>query len=193
MSFRVVVLASGAGTLAQALMSAAAAPAYPARVVALGTDRTAAAADAARRLHVATFSVLPGDFPSRVEWDAGLARAVAAFDPDLVVSAGFMRILGAPFLERFGDRTINTHPALLPAFPGAHAVRDALAAGAAVTGCSVHQVDAGVDTGPVLDRREVAVLPGDTEASLHERIKVQERAMLVETVARLARGELLLA
>jgi phosphoribosylglycinamide formyltransferase-1 len=178
--------------LAEALIKAAQAPDYPARVVALGVDREAQATEVARRLGVATFAVLPRDFPSRAAWDAGLAAAVGAFSPDLVVSAGLMRILGEPFLRRFGAATINTHPALLPAFPGAHAVRDALAAGVPVTGCTVHQVDAGVDTGPVLDQREVAVLPGDTEAALHERIKAQERDMLIQTVGRLASGDLAL-
>jgi phosphoribosylglycinamide formyltransferase-1 len=159
-------------------------------VVALGVDRPAAATGVGRRHGVATFSVLPADFPTRAQWDAGLAAAVAVFNPDLVVSAGFMRILGRAFLSQFGDRTINTHPALLPAYPGAHAVRDALAANAQITGCTVHQVDAGVDTGPVIDQRRVEIWPGDTEASLHERIKVQERDMLVATVAKLARGEI---
>jgi phosphoribosylglycinamide formyltransferase-1 len=189
-TYRVVILASGSGTLAEALIRAAAEPGYPARVAALGVDRPARAREVARGHGIATFSVLPADFPTRAAWDAGLAAAVAAFTPDLVVSAGFMRILGAPFLARFGDRTVNTHPALLPAFPGAHAVRDALAAGVAETGCTVHKVDDGVDTGPVIDQRRVAVLPGDTEESLHERIKVQERDMLIATVAILAKGEL---
>jgi phosphoribosylglycinamide formyltransferase-1 len=159
-------------------------------VVALGVDRPAGATEVARRHGIATFSVFPGDFPSRPEWDAALAAAVAAFRPDLVVSAGFMRILGRPYLDRLGHNTINTHPALLPAFPGAHAVRDALAAGAQVTGCTIHQVDDGVDTGPVIDQRQVVVEPGDTEAALHERIKVQERDLLVATVAKLARGQI---
>jgi phosphoribosylglycinamide formyltransferase-1 len=155
-------------------------------------DRPAAATQVARRHGVATFSVHPADFASRAEWDGALADAVAVFKPDLVVSAGFMRILGAPFLKRFGGRIINTHPALLPAFPGAHAVCDALAAGVAVTGCTVHAVDAAVDSGPVIAQREVAVLADDSEASLHERIKIEERALLVATVARLAEGELVL-
>jgi phosphoribosylglycinamide formyltransferase-1 len=186
----VVVLASGTGTLADALITACLEADFPAKVVALGVDRPAEALNVARRHGIATFTVLPADFANRAEWDRGLAAAVAAFKPDLVVSAGFMRILGGPFLAQFGDRTINTHPALLPAFPGAHAVRDALAAGVSLTGCTVHQVDSGVDTGPVLGQREVQILPGDSEASLHERIKTAEREMLVETVAALARGQL---
>ncbi|MDR3107392.1 MAG: phosphoribosylglycinamide formyltransferase [Bifidobacteriaceae bacterium] len=189
MSFRVVILASGAGSLADALINAATQTGYPARVVALGADRLAEALNIARRHGVATFTVLPADFPDRPAWDRGLAAAVESFDPDLVVSAGFMRILGKDFLARFGERTINTHPALLPAFPGAHAVRDALAAGATVTGCTIHRVDEGVDTGPVLVQRQVAINPEDTEATLHERIKTVERELLIQTVANLATGQ----
>jgi phosphoribosylglycinamide formyltransferase-1 len=189
MSYRVVILASGTGTLAQALIQAwHRGEIEPASLLALGVDRPCPALDMAKAEGLATFAVYPADFPSRADWDQGLAKAVAAFTPDLVVSAGFMRVLGAGFLEHFGDRTINTHPALLPHFPGAHAVRDALAAGVTTTGCTVHQIDAGVDTGPVIQQRPVQVLPGDDEATLHERIKVQERAMLIETVAGLASG-----
>jgi phosphoribosylglycinamide formyltransferase-1 len=192
-AYRVVVLASGTGSLARALIQAAADGELGARIVAVGVDRPAPVLEIARDAGVATFSVFPKDFEDRAAWDRALAAAVAAFDPDLVVSAGFMRVLGAGYLERFGDRTINTHPALLPAFPGAHAVRDALAAGAAVTGCTVHQVDAGVDTGPIIAQREVAVHADDDEATLHERIKTQERELVVDIVGRLARGEVTLA
>ncbi|MDR1633453.1 MAG: phosphoribosylglycinamide formyltransferase [Bifidobacteriaceae bacterium] len=188
MSFRVVILASGAGTLAEALIKAAQRPDYPAVVVAVGADRPAEVANVARRHGIVTFTALPADFANRDEWNRGLAAAVAVFNPDLVVSAGFMRILGPDFLARFEDRTINTHPALLPAFPGAHAVRDALAAGVEVTGCTVHRVDAGVDTGPIIAQRQVPVFEGDSEDTLHERIKIQERELLVETVAALARA-----
>jgi phosphoribosylglycinamide formyltransferase-1 len=125
----------------------------------------------------------------RAAWDRALATAIAEHEPDLVVSAGFMKIVGPAVLDAFGGRLINTHPALLPAFPGAHAVRDALAAGVSVTGSTVHLVDAGVDTGPVLAQREVPVEPGDDEARLHERIKIVERQLLVETVAQLAAAE----
>jgi phosphoribosylglycinamide formyltransferase-1 len=184
----VVILASGAGTLADALIQASAQPTYPATVVALGADRPAEALNVARRHGIATFTVRPADFGSRDEWNRGLAAAVGAFNPDLVVSAGFMRILGANFLARFQDRTINTHPALLPAFPGAHAVREALAAGVEVTGCTVHRVDSGVDTGQILDQAQVPIEPGDDEPTLHERIKTQERELLIKTVARLARA-----
>jgi phosphoribosylglycinamide formyltransferase-1 len=191
--FRVVVLASGTGTLADALISAAKLEGFPAKVVAVGADRPAEVLNVARRHGLPTFTVAPTDFANRDEWNRGLAAAVAVFKPDLVVSAGFMRILGRDFLARFGDRTVNTHPALLPAFPGAHAVRDALAAGVEVTGCTVHQVDAGVDTGPILAQRQVRIAPSDTEATLHERVKVQERQLLIETVAALAEGRVTLA
>ena len=132
----------------------------------------------------------PAEFDDRPAWDGALADTVAVFGPGLVVSAGFMRILGAPFLDRFADRVVNTHPALLPAFPGAHAVRDALAHGVKVTGCTVHLVDAGVDTGPIVAQRAVDVADDDDEVALHERIKVVERALLVEVVGRIARGGL---
>ena len=128
--------------------------------------------------------VAPADFEDRAAWDRALADAIGVFRPDLVVSAGFMRILGAPVLERWQNRVVNTHPALLPSFPGAHAVRDALAFGAKVTGCTLHVVDAGVDTGPVVAQVAVPVLDGDDEPTLHERIKVAERELLVTWVAR---------
>jgi phosphoribosylglycinamide formyltransferase-1 len=185
-SFRLVILASGTGTLARSLVDAQAGGRLDARLLALGADRPCDALGIAAAAGIVTFSVQPKDFPDRALWNQALAQAVGAFKPDLVVSAGFMRILGEGFLERFGDRTINTHPALLPAFPGAHAVADALAAGVAETGCTVHWVDAGVDTGPVIDQRRVAIEPGDTEAALHERIKTEERDMLRETINRLA-------
>ena len=180
---RVVVLLSGTGSLSAALLAATDDPAYPAEVVAVGSDRPAEGLEHARRRGLPTFVCAVGDHPERAAWDRALAAEIAAFEPDLVVSAGFMKIVGPAVLEAFGGRLINTHPALLPAFPGARAVRDALAAGVPVTGATVHVVDAGVDTGPVLAQREVAVLPGDDEARLHERIKDVERELLVETVA----------
>jgi formyltetrahydrofolate-dependent phosphoribosylglycinamide formyltransferase len=158
-------------------------------VVAVGSDRDADGLASATRRGLPTFVVRPADAGDRPAWDRALAAAIAAHDPDLVVSAGFMRIVGPAVLERFEGRLVNTHPALLPAFPGAHAVRDALAAGVPVTGATVHLVDAGVDTGPVLAQREVPVQPGDDEATLHERIKTQERTLLVETVAALATAQ----
>ncbi|TFV66671.1 phosphoribosylglycinamide formyltransferase [Blastococcus sp. CT_GayMR20] len=180
---RVVVLLSGAGSLCAALLDATDDPAYPATVAAVGSDRPATGLEHARRRGLPTFVCEVGDHADRSAWDRALAAEIGAHAPDLVVSAGFMKIVGPAVLGAFGGRLINTHPALLPAFPGAHAVRDALAAGVPVTGASVHVVDAGVDTGPVLARREVAVLPGDDEARLHERIKEAERELLVETVA----------
>jgi formyltetrahydrofolate-dependent phosphoribosylglycinamide formyltransferase len=185
---RVVVLLSGAGSLCAALLEAADDAGYPAQVVAVGADREAPGLEHARRRGLPAFTVRLRDFPDRAAWDVALADAIAAHGPDLVVSAGFMKIVGPAVLARYEGRLVNTHPALLPAFPGAHAVRDALAAGVDVTGSTVHLVDAGVDTGPVLARREVPVLPGDDEDRLHERIKAVERTLLVETVARLVTG-----
>ncbi|MDT0275040.1 phosphoribosylglycinamide formyltransferase [Blastococcus goldschmidtiae] len=182
---RVVVLLSGTGSLCAALLDATDDPAYPADVVAVGADRPAAGLEHARHRGIPTFVCALRDHPDRGAWDRALAAEIAACDPDLVVSAGFMKIVGPAVLVAVGDRMVNTHPALLPAFPGAHAVRDALAAGAVVTGASVITVDAGVDTGPVLAQREVPVLPDDDESRLHERIKAVERELLVETVARL--------
>ncbi|MGY1916053.1 phosphoribosylglycinamide formyltransferase [Blastococcus sp. SYSU DS0973] len=180
---RIVVLLSGAGSLCAALLEATDDPAYPAEVVAVGADRDAPGLAHARRRELPTFVCALGDHPDRAAWDRALADRIAGFAPDLVVSAGFMKIVGPAVLAGFEGRLINTHPALLPAFPGAHAVRDALAAGVPTTGSTVHLVDAGVDTGPVLAQREVPVLPGDDEVRLHERIKDVERELLVETVA----------
>ena len=179
---RLVVLLSGTGTLLQALLDASADPAYGARVVAVGSDRPdVLGLDRARAAGVETFvHPLPAG-SDRAAWDAELAVRVAAYQPDLVVSAGFMKLLGPAFLARFGGRTINTHPALLPAFPGMHGPRDALAYGVKVTGATVFLVDAGVDTGVVLDQAVVPVLDDDTVDSLHERIKVAERDLLVST------------
>lgn len=185
---RAVILASGGGSLAAAVLSAVAAGDLPIEVPALVTDRRAAGALEVARAHgVPGLVVGPGDHPDRGAWDRTVAATLKALSPDLVASLGFMRILGAPVLEAFPGRIVNTHPSLLPAFPGAHAVRDCLAAGADVTGCTVHVVDEGVDTGPVLDQRTVPVLPGDDEAVLHERIKSVERALIVDVLARLAR------
>ena len=185
---RVVVLVSGTGSNLAAILAAHDDPDYGARVVGVVSDRAGVRGlDVARDAGVPTAVVAPADFPDRAAWDAAMAQAVAVFAPGLVVSAGFMRILGAPFLERYAGRVINTHPALLPAFPGAHAVRDALGYGVRVTGCTVHVVDAGVDTGPIVAQRAVAVEPDDDEARLHERIKTVERELLVDIVGRVAR------
>jgi len=182
---RVVVLASGSGSTLQALLDA---PADGFEIVAVGSDKPGVQAlTRAKTAGVETFTVAPADHVDRPAWDVALRDAVAVRDPDLVVLAGFMRILGAPMVETFGGRMINTHPALLPSFPGAHGVRDALAHGVKITGCTVHLVDAGVDTGPILDQVAVRVLPEDDESSLHERIKTLERELLVDVVGRLAR------
>ncbi|MDT0309608.1 phosphoribosylglycinamide formyltransferase [Streptomyces sp. DSM 44917] len=185
---RLVVLVSGSGTNLQALLDAAADPAYGARVVAVGADREGVEGlRRAERAGLPAFACRVTGHASRAAWDQALTAAVAAHDPDLVVSAGFMKILGPAFLERFGGRVVNTHPALLPSFPGAHGVRDALAYGAKVTGCTVHFVDAGVDTGPVIAQGVVEIRDEDDEKTLHERIKDVERRLLVDVVGRLAR------
>ncbi|MFI6868269.1 phosphoribosylglycinamide formyltransferase [Nocardia sp. NPDC050406] len=182
----VVVLASGTGSLLRSLLDATREPDYPARVIAVGVDRDCAATTHAAEFGIPSFRVALPDYADRAAWDTALTETVAARNPDLVVSAGFMKILGPKFLHRFGGRIINTHPALLPAFPGAHGVRDALAYGVRVTGSTVHLVDAGVDTGPILAQEAVPVLPSDDEATLHERIKVVERRLLAEVVAAVA-------
>ncbi len=179
---------SGAGSNLQALLTACADPAYGADVMAVAADRSGIpalrlAADAG----VDTFTCRLADHPDRAGWDRALTDAVAAHAPDLVISAGFMKILGPRAMGHFAGRILNTHPALLPAFPGAHAVRDTLAYGAKVAGVTVHLVDAGVDTGPVIAQAVVEVRPGDTEQSLHERIKSAERPLLVDTVGRMVR------
>lgn len=183
---RLVVLVSGTGTTLQALLDAADDPAYPAGVVAVGSDRVGAQGlKRAEAAGIPTFVVALADAPDRAAWDERLAAAVSSYRPDLVVSAGFMRILGPA--TRAAAPILNTHPALLPAFPGAHAVRDALAYGVKVTGCTVHLVDEGVDTGPVVAQAAVPVEDGDDEEGLHERIKQTERHLLVDVVGRLAR------
>jgi formyltetrahydrofolate-dependent phosphoribosylglycinamide formyltransferase len=185
---RAVVLVSGSGTLLQAVLDAGADPAYPVRVVAVGADRPGIEGLArAERAGLPTFVARLGDHPDRDAWDKALTETVAAHQPDLVVSAGFMKILGSAFLERFAGRVVNTHPALLPAFPGAHAVADAVAHGVKVTGCTVHLVDAGVDTGPIVAQQPVHVAPEEDVEALHERIKVVERRLLVDVIALMAR------
>lgn len=182
---RLVVLASGTGSLLKSLLGAAVGD-YPARVVAVGVDRDCPAAEIAADAGIPAFTVRLGDYPDRSAWDAAITEATAHQDPDLIVSAGFMKILGREFLARFPGRVVNTHPALLPSFPGAHAVPDALNYGVKVTGCTVHLVDAGMDTGPILAQEAVEVRDGDTEETLHERIKVVERRLLVDVLAVLA-------
>ena len=185
---RLVVLVSGAGTNLQALLDACADPAYGARVVAVGSDRHGTAAQQrAERADVPTFVRRVADVADRATWDDELADLVAAHDPDLVVSAGFMKLAGPAFLARFGGRYVNTHPALLPSFPGMHGAADALAYGVKVTGATVFMVDEGVDTGSIIAQRAVEVADDDTVETLHERIKVVERTMLVELVGAMAR------
>ncbi len=179
---RLAVLVSGSGTNLQAVLDAGDAPL---EVVVVGADRDGTrGVERAQERGIPTFVCRVPDHDTRGDWDAALARLVAAHEPDLVVSAGFMKVLGPAFLDAF--RVVNTHPALLPSFPGAHGVRDALAHGVKVTGCTCHWVDAGVDTGPIIDQRAVRVEDGDDAASLHERIKEQERGMLVDVLTRLA-------
>ncbi|MGB3484767.1 MAG: phosphoribosylglycinamide formyltransferase [Mycobacterium sp.] len=179
---RLVVLASGTGSLLASLLDAAVGD-YPARVVAVGVDRDCRAAEIAAAAGIPAYLVPLRDHPDRAAWDAAITAATTAHSPDLVVSAGFMKILGPRFLARFPGRVVNTHPALLPSFPGAHAVPDALEYGVRVTGCTVHVVDAGMDTGPILAQEAVTVTDDDTEQTLHERIKVVERRLLVDVLA----------
>ncbi len=179
MTSRILVLASGSGSLLQALLDSPVGNA----VVAVGSDTPDAyALTRATETGIAAFTVSPADFDTRADWNAGLLAAIRAVEPDLIVSAGFMRIIGAEIVEAYRGRIINTHPALLPAFPGAHGVRDALAYGVKVTGCTVHFVDEGVDTGSIIAQTAVIIEPDDTEDSLHERIKIQERRLLVGVV-----------
>jgi len=200
----IVVLISGGGSNLQALLEAAKDSAYPARIVAVGSDTDAAGLAFAEAAGVPTFIVRPRDFDGREAWGSEFAGKIrehlaaartagpdtAATAGDLVVSAGLMRILPANFVREFSPRLINTHPALLPLYPGAHAVRDALAAGSTQTGVTVHVIDEGVDTGPVLRQAVVQIEPGETEAELHERIKQLERPLLVETIREIATGAL---
>lgn len=182
----VVVLVSGSGTLLQALIDASQDPAYGVRIVAVGADRDGIEGLArAERAGIPTFVERVRDHSTRGEWDAALAARLTAYGPAFVVTAGFMKLLGPATLA--ASQFVNTHPALLPSFPGAHAVRDALAHGVAVTGTTCHLVDAGVDTGPIVTQQAVEVRDDDTEDTLHERIKVAERAILVDVVGRMAR------
>ncbi|MGI8577092.1 MAG: phosphoribosylglycinamide formyltransferase [Nocardioidaceae bacterium] len=188
MPARLAVLVSGAGTNLQALLDACADPAYGASVVAVGADRAGTlgvrrAVDAG----LPTFELSVGAFPDRAAWDQALTARVAEFEPDLVISAGFLKLVGSAFLARFGGRFVNTHNALLPSFPGIHGPRDALAYGVKITGATLFVVDEGVDTGVIVAQVAVPVQHDDDEESLTERIKQAERAMLVEQVGRLAR------
>jgi phosphoribosylglycinamide formyltransferase-1 len=185
---RLVVLVSGAGTNLQALLDACDDPAYGAEVVGVGADRTGTAAIARAEQHgVETYEAAVDGFADRNAWDQALADRVSEWKPDLVVLAGFMKLVGPAFLGAFGGRCVNTHPALLPSFPGMHGVGDALDFGAKITGATLFVVDDGVDTGPIVAQTAVDVLPDDNEASLHDRIKQAERRMLVDAVGRMVR------
>ena len=175
---RVVLLASGSGSLAQSIIDARDSGKLNIEILQLISDKQSQAIERASAAGIST-TYLPM-LEDRLIWDTQLFETIEKLNPDLVVSVGFMRILAAPFVSKFP--TINTHPALLPKFPGAHAVRDALNAGAQVTGSTVHWVDAGIDTGTVIAQKEVVVLPQDDESSLHERIKIVERELIVETL-----------
>jgi len=182
------VLVSGTGSILQALIDACADDDFGARIVAVGADRDGTGGAArAREAGIPTFVLRLQDFADRPSWDQALTQACAEYKPDLVIAAGFLKLVGADFLAEFGGRLVNTHPALLPSFPGMHSVRDALAHGVKVTGCSVILADAGVDSGPILAQQAVVVLDGDDEYSLHERIKVAERSLVVDTIGRMVR------
>jgi len=177
---------SGAGSNLQALLGAAGHEDFA--IVAVGADRDAIPAlDRAAAAGIPAFVRKLNDYPQRPDWDEALTQACREHQPDLIVLAGFMKLVGPAFLAEFGGRVLNTHPALLPSFPGMHAVRDALDAGVKLTGCTIFLVDAGTDTGPVIAQAAVPVADDDDEAALHERIKVTERRLLVQTVGRMAR------
>ncbi len=189
MPHRLVVLASGEGTLLQSLIDACADGTVPARIAAVGADREGTRAiGRAERAGIATFICRVGDHPDRAAWVKSLTALCASHRPDLVVCAGFMKLLGPGFVGEFGGRTINSHPALLPSFPGMHGVRDALAYGVKVTGCTVFLVDAGLDSGPVIAQAAVPVRDDDDEETLTERVKASERDLLVRTVAAMLTG-----
>jgi phosphoribosylglycinamide formyltransferase-1 len=189
----IVVLISGSGSNLRALLEACDNPLFPAKILAVGADSAAAGLAHAEQFGVPTFVVEPGLFESRDKWSQMLLENVRYHQPDLVILAGFMKVLPESFVSALSPNLINLHPSLLPAFPGAHAVRDALAAGASTTGATVHIVDAGVDTGPVLAQREVSVAAGISETELHEQIKVVERSLIVDVVTEIAEGKLNLA
>ena len=187
-----VVLISGGGSNLRAILEATKNPLYPVKVLAVGADNPAAGLDHAEIFGISTFVVEPGRFATREAWAKVLLANIQHFEPDLVVLAGFMKILPPNFVRALSPRLINTHPSLLPLFPGAHGVRDALAAGATETGVTIHVVDEGVDTGPHLAQAVVQVMPGETEQHLHDRIKVVERDLLVSVLKDLAEQKIAL-
>jgi len=186
----VVVLISGGGSNLRAILDATLNPLYPVRILAVGSDQPAEGLAHAELFGIPTFVVSPGAFETREQWAEVLLENVNFFKPDLTVLAGFMRILPAAFVSALSPKLINTHPSLLPAFPGAHAVRDALAAGATETGVTIHIVDEGVDTGPKLAQQSLTILQDETEGELHERIKTIERELLVRTVREIAENRI---
>ena len=183
---RIVVMVSGSGTNLQSILDSVAAGDLNATVLAVGADKPCLGIERAAAAGIETFLVEPSNYDTREAWNRALEEKIASYGADYIIFAGFMRIVDAQLVDRFKNRIINTHPALLPSFPGAHGVRDALAHGVKVTGTTVHLVDSGIDTGPILAQVAVDVLDDDTEETLHERIKVKERVLLVKTIARLA-------
>jgi len=188
----VAVLISGTGSNLRALLEAARHPDFPARVIVVGADREADGLAHAEEFGIPSFTVPWHEHESREAWGEELGRQLAVWNPDLVVLSGLMRLLPASLVAEYSPRLVNTHPAYLPEFPGAHGVRDALASGASQTGASVIVVDDGVDTGPILAQERIAIVEGDTEHTLHERIKPVERRLLIDVVRRIATGELAL-
>ena len=183
---RIVVMVSGSGTNLQSILDSVAAGDLNATVLAVGADKPCLGIERAEAVGIETFLVEPSNYDTREAWNRTLEEKITSYGADYIIFAGFMRIVDAQLVDRFKNRIINTHPALLPSFPGAHGVRDALAHGVKVTGTTLHLVDSGIDTGPILAQVAVDVLDDDTEETLHERIKVKERVLLVETIARLA-------
>lgn len=183
---RIAVMVSGSGTNLQSILDSVAAGDLNTTVLAVGADKPCLGIERAEAAGIETFLVEPASYDTREAWNRALEEKIASYGADYIIFAGFMRIVDAQLVDRFKNRIINTHPALLPSFPGAHGVRDALAHGVKVTGTTVHLVDSGVDTGPILAQAAVDVLDDDTEETLHERIKVKERVLLVKTIARLA-------
>lgn len=190
-SMRIVVLVSGTGSNLQSVIDAVASKELAdVEIAAVGADKHGTyGVERSQAAGIETFVVNFKDYEDRAEWNHALTQKCQSYRPDYVVSSGFMRIVGEEFINAFDGTYINTHPALLPSFPGAHGVRDALAYGVKVTGCTVHIADAGVDTGPILRQESVAVLDEDTEETLHERIKVVERRLLIATLGDLARNK----
>lgn len=189
---KVVVLISGAGSNLRALIDATTTPGFPASIVAVGADRPASGLTHATEAGISTFQVPWSEHPDRESWGHALAAHLRTLDADLIVLSGLMRLLPTSVVEEFSPRILNTHPAFLPEFPGAHAVRDAIAAGVPETGASIIVVDSGVDSGPILAQRRIPVLADDSEDTLHERIKIIERELLVSTVRDIATGTITL-